>query len=135
MNSSPEFRRNNVSVHRDRTPLFTTVRRNPMKRFAQLAIISALSIPGATFAQSGDMKGMEMKNGCMDMKDMKGMDMKDMKNMNMQECKNMMKEHTADSKAQGAHKQGFCRIVEREAHFSRPNMAAAYAGRTSPASA
>jgi len=34
------------------------------------------------------------------------MDMKDMKNMNMQECKNMMKEHTADSKAQGAHKQG-----------------------------
>jgi len=77
-----------------------------MKRFAQLAIISALSIPGATFAQSGDMKGMEMKNGCMDMKDMKGMDMKDMKNMNMQECKNMMKEHTADSKAQGAHKQG-----------------------------
>ena len=61
-----------------------------MKRIAQLTFISALSISGATFAQSGDMKGMEMKNGCMDMNDMKGMDMKDMKNMNMQECKNRL---------------------------------------------
>ena len=44
-----------------------------MKRFAQLAFISALTISGTAFGQTGDMKGMEMKKGCMDMKDMKGM--------------------------------------------------------------
>ncbi|MCS0588346.1 copper-binding protein [Massilia norwichensis] len=77
-----------------------------MKRFAQLAFISALTISGTAFGQTGDMKGMEMKKGCMDMKDMKGMDMNNMKGMNMEGCKEMMKENTADSKVQGTSKEG-----------------------------
>lgn len=74
-----------------------------MKRFAQLAFISALTISGTAFGQTGDMKGMEMKKGCMDMKGMNGMDMK---GMNMQGCKDMMKENTADSKVHGTSKEG-----------------------------
>lgn len=77
-----------------------------MKRFAQLAFISALTISGTAFGQTGDMKGMEMKKGCTDMKDMKGMDMNNMKGMNMEGCKDMMKENTADSKVQGTSKEG-----------------------------
>jgi Cu(I)/Ag(I) efflux system periplasmic protein CusF len=68
-----------------------------MKPFAQLAFISALTISGAAFGQAGDMKGMDMKNGCMDMKDMKG--------MTMQECKDLMKEKTPGNKAHGTAKQ------------------------------
>lgn len=75
-----------------------------MKRFAHLAFISALTISGAAFSQTGDMKGMEMNKGCMDMKGMKGMDMKDMKGMDMQGCKDMMKENMADSKVGGTSK-------------------------------
>lgn len=76
-----------------------------MKRFAQLAFISALTISGTAFGQTGDMKGMEMKKSCMDMKDMKGMDMNNMKGMNMEGCKDMMKENTADSKVHGTSKE------------------------------
>lgn len=76
-----------------------------MKRFAQLAFISALtiSVSAAAFGQTGDMKGMKMKKGCMDMKDMNGMDMK---SMNMQGCTDMMKKNTADSKVRGTSKGG-----------------------------
>lgn len=77
-----------------------------MKRFAQLAFISAVTISGTAFGQTGDMKGMEMEKGCMDMKEMKGMDMNNMKGMNMEGCKDMMKENTADSKVQGTSKEG-----------------------------
>ena len=98
-----------------------------MKRFTHLAFISALTISGAAFGQTGDMKGMEMNKGCMDMKDMKGMDMKDMKGMytkdmkgmdmkdmkgmdnmkgmDMQGCKDMMKKNMADSKVEGSSKE------------------------------
>lgn len=82
-----------------------------MKRFAHLAFISALTISGAAFGQTGDMKGMEMNKGCMDMKGMKGMDMKDMKGMHnmkgmdMQGCKDMMKKNMADSKVEGSSKE------------------------------
>lgn len=68
-----------------------------MKRFAQLACISALTISGAAFGQAGGMKGMDMKNGCTDMKDMKG--------MTMQECKDMMKEKTPGNTVHGTAKQ------------------------------
>lgn len=74
-----------------------------MKRFAHLAFISALTISGAAFGQTGDMKGMEMNKGCMDMKDMKGMD--NMKGMDMQGCKDMMKKNMADSKVEGSSKE------------------------------
>lgn len=43
-----------------------------MKRFAAFSLLAALMASGAAIAQSGDMKGMDMK-GCMAMK---GMDMK-----------------------------------------------------------
>ncbi|MFC3458429.1 MULTISPECIES: copper-binding protein [Massilia] len=69
-----------------------------MKRFAPLSLIAALTIPGAAFGQASDMKGMDMKQGCMDMKDMKGMD--------MSACKRMTKEKTSDSKVQGTPKKG-----------------------------
>jgi len=72
-----------------------------MKRFAPLSLIAALTISGAAFGQAGDMKGMDMKQGCMAMKDMK-----DMKSMDMSACKDMMKEKMADSKDQGATKKG-----------------------------
>ena len=74
-----------------------------MKRFTHLAFISALTISGAAFGQTGDMKGMEMNKGCMDMKDMKGMD--NMKGMDMQGCKDMMKKNMADSKVEGSSKE------------------------------
>jgi len=78
-----------------------------MKRFAPLSLIAALTISGAAFGQAGDMKGMDMKQGCMDMKDMKGMkDMKDMKGMDMSACKDMMQEKTSDSKGQGTPNKG-----------------------------
>ena len=85
-----------------------------MKRFAQLVFISAVTISGTAFGQTGDMKGMDMKKGCMDMNNMKGMDMNNMKGMdmnnmkgmNMDGCKDMMKENTADSKLQGTSKEG-----------------------------
>lgn len=73
-----------------------------MKRYTHLAFISALTVSAAAFGQTGDMKGMEMKKGCMDMKDMKGMD--NMKGMDMQGCKDMMKENMADSKVEGTSK-------------------------------
>ncbi len=85
-----------------------------MKRNATLSLILALSSSTIAFAQSGDMKGMEMKN-------MKGMDMQqchemmndkkgnntksndmksmDMKGMTMQQCHDMMH---ADDKKKGA---------------------------------
>lgn len=69
-----------------------------MKRFAPLSLLAALASSGAAFGQAADMKGMGMKQACMDMKDMKGMD--------MSACKDMMKEKAADSKAQGASKNG-----------------------------
>ena len=69
-----------------------------MNRFAPLSLIAALTISGAVFGQAGDMKGMDMKQGCMEMKEMKGMD--------MPECKDMMKEKTSDSKAQGTPTKG-----------------------------
>jgi len=72
-----------------------------MKRFAPLSVIAALTISGAAFGQAGDMKGMDMKRGCMNMKDMK-----DMKSMDMSACKDMMQEKTSDSKAQGMSKKG-----------------------------
>lgn len=72
-----------------------------MKRFAPLFLISALTISGAAFGQAGDMKGMDMKQGCMDMKEMK-----DMKGMDMSACKDMMKEKASDSKAQATSKTG-----------------------------
>ncbi|MDK6076294.1 copper-binding protein [Massilia varians] len=75
-----------------------------MKRFAPLSLLAALTISGAAFGQAADMKGMHMKQACMGMKDMK--DMKDMKGMDMSACKDMMKEKAADSKAQGASKNG-----------------------------
>jgi len=68
-----------------------------MKRFAPLSLIAALTISGAAFGQAGDMKGMDMKQGCMDMKDMKGMD--------MSACQDMMKEKTSDS-VQGTPQKG-----------------------------
>lgn len=68
-----------------------------MKRFAPLSLIAALTISGAAFGQAGDMKGMDMKQGCTDMKDMKGMD--------MSACQDMMKEKTSDS-AQGTPQKG-----------------------------
>lgn len=67
-----------------------------MKHAATLSLILALSVSSLAFAQSGDMKGMEMKDHdtqkCMDMKGMKGGDMKgmDMKDMDMQKCMDMM---------------------------------------------
>lgn len=72
-----------------------------MKRFAPLSLLAALASSGAAFGQAADMKGMGMKQACMDMKDMK-----DMKGMDMSACKDMMKEKAADSKAQGASKNG-----------------------------
>lgn len=62
-----------------------------MKRFAPLTLIAALSISGAAFGQTGDMKGMDMKQGCMDMK-----------GMNMPECKDRM----SGSKAQATSRNG-----------------------------
>lgn len=72
-----------------------------MKRTATLSLILALTSSAIAFAQSGDMKGMDMKDGkgmdmqqCQEMmkgmkgNDMKGMDIKGngMKGMNMQRC-------------------------------------------------
>jgi Cu(I)/Ag(I) efflux system protein CusF len=72
-----------------------------MKRFAPLTLIAALTISGAAFGQTGDMKGMDMKQGCKDMNDMT-----DMKGMDMPACKEMKKEKTSDSQAQGTPKKG-----------------------------
>lgn len=77
---------------------FTHLEENLMKRFAPLSLIAALTISGAAFGQAGDMKVMDMKQGCMHMKDMKGMDMSG--------CKDMRKEKTSDSKAQGTPQTG-----------------------------
>jgi Cu/Ag efflux protein CusF len=69
-----------------------------MKRFAPVSLIAALTISGAAFGQAGDTKGMDMKQGCMDMKDMKGMD--------MSACKDMMQEKTSDSNSRGMSNKG-----------------------------
>lgn len=66
-----------------------------MKRFAPVSLIAALTISGAAFGQAGDMKGMDMKQGCMDMK---GMD--------MSACKDMMQEKTSDSNSRGMSNKG-----------------------------
>jgi Cu/Ag efflux protein CusF len=70
-----------------------------MKRIAELLLLAAVMASSTAFAQSGDMKGMDMKS-C---KDMKGMDMKgmDMKGMDMKACHDMMNNH-----AQGTSKNG-----------------------------
>jgi Cu(I)/Ag(I) efflux system protein CusF len=75
-----------------------------MKRIATLSILAALIASGPVFAQSGDMKGMDM-TGCTNMKGMvmKGMDMK---GMDMTACKGMMTEMDSGSKAQGPSTDG-----------------------------
>jgi Cu(I)/Ag(I) efflux system protein CusF len=71
-----------------------------MKRIATLSLLAALTASGTALAQSGGMKGMDMK-GC---PNMKGMDMNgmDMKGMDMTACKGMM----TDGKAQGTSTDG-----------------------------
>jgi Cu(I)/Ag(I) efflux system protein CusF len=75
-----------------------------MKRIATLALLAALTASGAALAQSGGMKGMDMK-GCTNMKgmDMKGMDMK---GMDMTACKGMMTDMDSGSKTQGTSTDG-----------------------------
>lgn len=46
-----------------------------MNRLAQLPIIAALTISSAALGQPAEMKGMDMKKGCMNMQEMKGMNM------------------------------------------------------------
>jgi Cu(I)/Ag(I) efflux system protein CusF len=70
-----------------------------MKRIATLSILATLIASGPAFAQSGDMKGMDMK-GCTNMKGM------DMKGMDMTACKGMMTEMDSGSKAQGRQTYG-----------------------------
>jgi Cu(I)/Ag(I) efflux system protein CusF len=67
-----------------------------MKPIASLSLLVALAVSGVAFAQSGDMKGMDMKS-CMDMKGMENMDMKT--------CTEMMKGMNSDSKTAGADKK------------------------------
>jgi Cu(I)/Ag(I) efflux system protein CusF len=59
-----------------------------MKLTTALPMIFALSISSLAFAQSGDMKGMDMK-GMKDMDMHKGMEMKGMKDMHMKKCMDM----------------------------------------------
>jgi Cu/Ag efflux protein CusF len=70
-----------------------------MKKIATLYMTFALSVSGVAFAQSGDMKGMDMQN--MDKKQCMEM-MKGMKDMEMKHCMDMMK--GTDNKEQGASK-------------------------------
>jgi Cu(I)/Ag(I) efflux system protein CusF len=72
-----------------------------MKPIASLSLVIALAVSGAAFAQSGDMKGMDMQN--MDKKSC--MDMKGMENMDMKTCMEMMKGMNSDGKAQGTAKK------------------------------
>jgi Cu(I)/Ag(I) efflux system protein CusF len=79
--------------------IFTPERSISMKTIATLSMAVVLFTSGVALAQSGDMKGMDMKNmdkHCMDMQGMKGMD--------MQQCREMMK--GMDNKEQGAAKAG-----------------------------
>lgn len=61
-----------------------------MNRFAQLPLIAVLTISSAAFGQPADMKGVDMKEGCMNMQEMKG--------MNMAACKDAMEKKHAYSK-------------------------------------
>jgi Cu(I)/Ag(I) efflux system protein CusF len=85
-----------------------------MKFTATLPLIFALSVSSLAFAQSGEMKGMDMKDmhgmkgmdmkKCMEMKGMKDMDMKGMKmkDMDAEHCQQMMKGMDKDHQTSSA---------------------------------